>query len=81
MKRSFGEADRQCKTTYFLRQCLSEKKQWLVGSLAGAAPSRKDIERAQRQAHPGQKSGVECKGKCLSDCIPNKKECKLERVA
>ena len=38
-----------------------------AGSLAGAAPCRKDIYRAQKQAHPGWKSGVECRGKSLFD--------------
>lgn len=49
-----------------------------VGSLAGEAPSRKDIERTQRQAHPAWKSGVECKSKSLSDCILNSTECRGE---
>ena len=55
--------------------------QQLAGSLAGAAPGRKDIDRAQRQAHPGRKSGVECKGKSLSNCFLKSKESRSESWA
>ena len=34
-----------------------------MDSSAGAVLSRKEIERAQSSAHPGQKSGIECKRK------------------
>ena len=52
-----------------------------AGSLAGAAPWRKSISRAQRQAHSGWKSGVERKGKSLSDCFLKSKEIRIERLA
>jgi len=52
-----------------------------AGSLAGAAPCRKDIGRTQRQAHPAWKSGVECEGKSLSDCILKSKKCRSESWA
>ena len=52
-----------------------------AGSLAGAAPCRKDICRAQRQAHPGRKSGVERKGKSLSNCFSNSKKSRSESWA
>ena len=44
-----------------------------VGSLAGAAPPRKDIEGAQRPAQAGQKPAVECKGKSWPDWILHSK--------
>ena len=56
-------------------------RQQLAGSLAGAAPRRKNICGAQRQAHPGRKSGVECKGKSLSDCALNSKKRRNESWA
>ena len=64
-----------CKVTNSLRG------QQQAGSLAGAAPCRKDICRAQRQAHPGWKSGVECEGKSLSDCVSHSKKRRDESLA
>ena len=52
-----------------------------AGSLTGAVPCRKNIDRTQRQAHPAWKSGVECEGKSLSDCILKSKECRGESRA
>jgi len=54
-------------------------RQWQADSLAGAASCRKDIDRAQKQAHPGWKSGVERKGKSLFDCVSQSKERRIER--
>ena len=59
----------------------SFRGQQQAGSLAGAAPSRKGIYWAQRQAHPGWKSGAERKGKSLSDCFPKSKESRSESWA
>ena len=44
-----------------------------VGSLAGAARPRKDIEGAQRSPHPGQKPGVEGKAKRGPDGVLDNK--------
>ena len=52
-----------------------------AGSLTGAVPCRKDIDRTQRQAHPAWKSGAECEGKSLSDCILKSKKCRDESRA
>lgn len=52
-----------------------------MDSLAGVALRRKDIGGAQRSAHPGQKSGVECKGKSWPDWIPDKEESRGESRA
>ena len=41
--------------------------QRLVGSLAGAAPPRKNIKGALRSAQAGQKPAAECKGKSRPD--------------
>lgn len=62
----------------FNKKDYSFRGQQLAGSLAGAAPGRKDIDRAQRQAHPGWKSGEECKSKSLLDCFPKNKESRGE---
>jgi len=56
-------------------------RQWQADSLAGAASCRKDIDRAQKQAHPVWKSGVERKGKSLFDCVSQSKERRIERSA
>ena len=55
--------ERPCNTTHLSWHCLPERGHQQAGSLAGAAPCRKDICRAQRLAHPGWKSGVEREGK------------------
>ena len=47
----------------------SALRQRLVGSSAGAARPRKDIEGALRLAQTGQKPVVECKGKSQPDWI------------
>lgn len=73
--------ERTCNTTHFSQSCSPERGHQQAGSLAGAAPYRKDICRAQRQAHPGWKSGVECRGKSLSDCTSHSKEYRAERLA
>ena len=52
-----------------------------AGSLTGAVPCRKNIDRTQRQAHLAWKSRVECEGKSLSDCIPKSKGCRDESLA
>ena len=52
-----------------------------AGSLAGAAPCRKDIDRTQRRAHPAWKPGAECEGKSSSECILKSKKCMIERLA
>ena len=71
--------EQKCNTTYFAGSCLLEKGQQQAGSLAGVAPCRKDICRAQRQAHPVWKSGVECEGKSLSDCVSKSTKRRVER--
>lgn len=66
---------RQCNTTY-LRLHLSPElalEQRQVGSSAGAAPPRKNIEGAQSSTHPGQNPGVEGKTKSRADWILNGK--------
>ena len=73
--------EHNCNTTLFCYDCLLFRGQQQAGSLAGAAPCRKDIDRTQSQAHPAWKPGVECEGKSLTDCILKSKECRLERVA
>jgi hypothetical protein len=66
---------RQCNTTYLRLHLLPgltlEQRQ--VGSLAGAAPPRKNIEGALSSTHPGQNPGVECKSKSRADWILNGK--------
>jgi len=52
-----------------------------VGSFAGAAASRKDIERAQRSAQAGQKSAVEGKAKSRPDCVLTTKARRGESLA
>ena len=52
-----------------------------AGSLTGAVPCRKDIDRTQSQAHLAWKSRVECEGKSLTDCILKSKECRVETRA
>ena len=52
-----------------------------MGSFAGVVDRRKDIDGAQRLAHSGQKSEVECKGKSQPDCDFNKINRKRESVA
>ena len=52
-----------------------------AGSLAGAAPCRKCIDRTQYQSHLAWKSRVECEGKRLIDCISNSKKCRDESRA
>ena len=53
-----------------------------VGSLGHSfEPVFLAFQNTVRQAHPAWKSGVECEGKSLSDCILNSKEYRLERVA
>ncbi len=73
--------ERTCNTTHSVWDCLPFTGQQQAGSLAGAAPCRKDIYRAQRQTHPGWKSGEECEGKSLSDCILKSKKCRDESLA
>ena len=65
----------------FLKIALPFTGQQQAGSLTGAVPCRKDIDRTQRQAHPAWKSGVECEGKSLSDCILKSKKCRGESRA
>lgn len=55
--------------------------QQLAGSLTGAVPCRKDIDRTQRQAHLAWKSRDECEGKSLSNCILKSKKCREETRA
>ena len=66
-----GVGRRQCNTTYLWLYFSSEAtpKQRQAGSLAGAAPPRKDIKGALSSTHPGQKSGVEGKTKSRADWI------------
>lgn len=52
-----------------------------TGSLAGAAPRRKDIIGAQWCAQVGQSSTVECKGKSTPDVILTNKELQDESRA
>ena len=73
--------ERNCNTTHLSWDCSPERGHQQAGSLAGAAPCRKDICRAQRQAHSGWKSEVECEGKSLSDCISKSKKCRSESWA
>ena len=49
-----------------------------MDSLAGVAPCRKDIDRAQRLTQVGQKSIVECKGKSQPDWVVNKMQLRVE---
>lgn len=51
--------------TYF--KVLNFLGHLLVGSSAGVVRRRKYITGALRSAHPGQKSGVECKSKSWPD--------------
>ncbi len=66
-----GVGRRQCNTTYLWLFLLPEATpiQRQVGSLAGAAPPRKEIKGALSSTHPGQKSGVEGKTKSRVDWI------------
>ncbi len=52
-----------------------------MGSFAGAAGPRKDIEGAQRLAQAGQKSAVEGKAKSQPDCELNTKARRGEILA
>ena len=73
---------RQCNTTY-LRLHLSPEfalEQQQVGSSAGAAPPRKNIEGAQSSTHPGQNPGVECKSKSRADWMLNGKASRGESL-
>ena len=74
-------SDRVILPTFFDIAYFRKRGHQQAGSLAGAAPCRKDICRAQRQAHPGWKSGVECEGKSLSDCTSKSKMCRDESRA
>ena len=56
-------------------------RQRQVGSSAGAAPSCKGIERAQRSAHMGQKPIVEGKAKSRPDWILTSKGSRSESWA
>ncbi len=51
-----------------------------MGSSAGAVHPRKDIEGSQSSAHPGQKSGVECKHKSWADWISTSERSSRESV-
>ena len=55
--------------------------QRLVGSSAGAAPPRKNIEGALRSAQVGQKPTAECKGKSWLDWILHSKGSRGESLA
>ena len=73
--------EQRCNTTCFFYHCLPFRGQQQAGSLTGAVPCRKDIDRTQRQAHPAWKSGVEREGKSLSECILSSKKCMDESLA
>ncbi len=49
-----------------------------MGSLAGVAPRRKDIDGAQWLTQVGQKSTAECKGKSQPDWVVNKMQLRVE---
>lgn len=49
-----------------------------MDSLAGVAPCRKDIDRAQWLTQVGQKSTVECKSKSQPDWVDNKIQLRAE---
>ncbi len=73
---------RQCNTTYLQLHLLPESalEQRQVGSSAGAAPPRKNIEGALSSTHPGQNPGVEGKTKIRADWILNGKEYRGESL-
>ena len=58
----------------FAKIALPFMGQQQAGSLTGAVPCRKDIDRTQRQAHPAWKSGVECEGKSSTECVLHSKK-------
>jgi hypothetical protein len=66
-----GHWKRKCNTGHFLQYLLPHSLvgQVQVGSSAGAAPLRKDIEGAQSSVQVGQKSTVEGKAKNRTDWI------------
>ena len=64
-----------------LRVTYPSGGQQQAGSLAGAAPYRKNICRVQRQAHSAWKSEDEYRGKSLSDCFSKSKKSRAERLA
>ena len=77
-----GRWRRQCNTTYLRLHLLPEfaLEQRQVGSSAGAAPPRKNIEGALSSTHPGQNPGVEGKTKSRADWILNGKEYRGESL-
>ena len=66
-----GHWKRKCNTGHFLQYLLPHSLvgQVQVGSSAGAAPLRKDIEGAQSSVQMGQKSIGEGKAKNWTDWI------------
>ena len=58
-----------------------KEEQQQMDSLAGVAPSWKNIKRAQRLTQSGRKSDVECKGKSQPDWIFTNPKFKHKSVA
>ena len=73
--------EQNCNTTRFTYHYLLFREQQQAGSLTGAVPCRKNIDRTQRQTHLAWKSRVECEGKSLSNCILKSKKCRMETWA